>query len=74
MVHMHVCYKTRFYLCTYMCMQAPQERILGRRMVQKGDKMKNKADKYYYIPLLDSLKQLSRMEFVRDHVSLALRT
>ena len=54
-------------------MQAPQERILGRRMVQKGDKVKNEADKYYYIPLLDSLQQFGRMELVRDHVSLALR-
>ena len=67
MVHMHVCNKTRFYfcICTYMCMQAPQERILGRRMVQKGDKVKNEADKYYYIPLLDSLQQFGRMELVK---------
>ena len=69
-VHVHIKCAYEFYICTYMCTQAPQERILGQRMVQKGDKVKNEADKCYYNPILDSLQQLSKMELVRDHVSL----
>ena len=71
-VQVHIKCAYEFYICTYMCTQAPQERILGRRIVQKGDKVKNEADKCYYIPILDSLQQLSKMELVRDHVSLPL--
>lgn len=49
-------------------MQAPQERILGRRTVQKGHKVKSEEDRCYYIPLLDALKQLGKMEVIKEHV------
>lgn len=49
-------------------MQAPQERLLGRRTVQKGGKVKSEEDRCYYIPLLDTLKQLGKMEVMKEHV------
>ena len=52
----------------YTHMQAPQERILGRKMVQKGGQMQEEVDKFYHIPLLDSIKQPLGMETVKEHV------
>lgn len=51
-------------------MQAPQERQLGRRTLQKGHRVKWEEDRCYYIPLLDSLKQLGTIEVVKEHVSM----
>ena len=54
-----------------MCgMQAPQERLLGQRTLQKGHKVKSEEDRCYYIPLLDSLQHLGKMEVVKEHVSI----
>ena len=58
-----------------MCgMQAPQERLLGQRTLQKGHKVKSEEDRCYYIPLLDSLKHLGKMEVVKEQVSLLMQT
>ena len=54
---------------TVSYLQPPQEKLLGQRMVQKGQIMKLEIDKMYYIPLLDSLKKLLQMDLVRDCVS-----
>ena len=51
-----------------VCMQAPQERLLGRRIVQKSHKIKSEEDRCYYIPLIDMLKQLGKMEVMKEHV------
>ena len=55
-----------------MCvMQAPQERLPEQRTLQKGHKVKLEEDRCYYIPLLDSLQHLGKMEVVKEHLSIA---
>ena len=59
-------YMIRVHIILYT--QPPQEKILGQRMVQKGTVLRKETDSLFYIPLLESLRQMLQMDLVLDCV------